>query len=233
MNIALILSGGSGKRVGSDIPKQYINVGGKRVITYCLETLTAHHRIDKVHIVTDLIWQDVILQEIALHNIDIKKFDGFSEPGENRQMSIFNGLQDIRKYANGEDLVLVHDAARPLLSKKQITECLNAVCGHDGAMPVLPMKDTVYLSHNGLNVSELLDRTHVFAGQSPEVFRLEKYYNANLDLLPEKILQINGSTEPAILMGLDVVMVPGDEDNFKITTPNDLERFVEIMKTES
>lgn len=230
MNIALILSGGSGKRVGTDIPKQYINIEGKMVITYCLETLIEHDWIDAVHIVADLNWQEAILQEVALHNVNPSKILGFSEPGENRQLSIYHGLQDIRKYSREEDFVMIHDAARPLLSKKQITDCLNAACGHDGAMPVLPMKDTVYLSHNGLSVSELIDRTSIFAGQAPEVFHLNKYYKANLNLLPDQILRINGSTEPAILMGLDVVMVPGDEDNFKITTLNDLKRFQEIMK---
>lgn len=230
MNIALILSGGSGTRVGEDIPKQYIDVGGKMIITYCLETLAAHDEIDEIQIVADTSWRDAILQEAVLQSVDIGKIYGFSEPGENRQLSIFHGLQDIKKYAGEDDLVLVHDAARPLLSKGQIADCLNAACGHDGAMPVLPMKDTVYFSHDGQNVSELLDRSRIFAGQAPEVFRLGRYYEANVMLLPDQILHINGSTEPAILMGLDIVMVSGDERNFKITTLNDLKRFKEIME---
>lgn len=230
MNIALILSGGDGRRVGADIPKQYINVEGKKVITYCLKTLIEHNCIDAVHIVADLTWRDAILQEIELHNVNPSKISGFSEPGGNRQLSILHGLQDIREYGSEDDFVLIHDAARPLLSKKQITDCLDAAYEHDGAMPVLPMKDTVYLSHNGMSVSELIDRTNIYAGQAPEVFRLYKYYEANLKLLPDQIMRINGSTEPAIIMGMDVVMVPGDENNFKITTLNDLKRFQEIMK---
>lgn len=230
MNIALILSGGNGSRIGADIPKQYLDVEGKMVITYCLETLIEHEGIDAIYIVTDFTWKEVILKEIGLHNVNPSKILGFSRPGNTRQLSILNGLKDIRKYASEDDFVIIHDAARPLLSKKQITDCLNAAYGHDGAMPVLPMKDTVYLSHNGLSVSELIDRTNIYAGQAPEVFRLDKYYEANINLLPDKIMRINGSTEPAILMGLDVVMVPGDEDNFKITTLNDLNRFQEIKK---
>lgn len=229
MNIALLLSGGNGSRVGVNIPKQYINVGGKMIITYSLEILISHEMINAIHVVTDMTWQEAILQEAAQYNINTSKISGFSEPGENRQLSIFNGLRDIKEYAEKDDLVLIHDAARPLLSKSQITDCFNAVYGHDGAMPVLPMKDTVYLSHNGVNVSGLLDRTSIFAGQAPEVFRLEKYYKANLDLLPERILSINGSTEPAILNGLDVVIIPGLEENFKITTRRDLERFQNIV----
>lgn len=232
MNIALILSGGSGKRVGTEIPKQYLKVQGKMVITYSLRTLIEHDWVDAIQIVADLSWQEVILEEVTLLNVNANKIFGFSQPGENRQLSIFHGLKDIRKYANGDDFVIIHDAARPMLSKKQITDCFNGAWGHDGAMPVLPMKDTVYLSNNGLSVSELIDRSSIFAGQAPEVFRLNKYYEANLNLLPDQILRINGSTEPAILMGLDVVMVPGEENNFKITTLNDLKRFQDIIKME-
>lgn len=232
MNIALILSGGSGKRVGTEIPKQYLKVQGKMVITYSLRTLIEHDWIDAIQIVAELSWQEVILEQLTLLNVNANKILGFSQPGENRQLSILHGLQDIRKYANGDDFVIIHDAARPMLSKKQITDCFNGAWGHDGAMPVLPMKDTVYLSNNGLSVSELIDRSSIFAGQAPEVFRLNKYYEANLNLLPDQILRINGSTEPAILMGLDVVMVPGEENNFKITTLNDLKRFQDIIKME-
>ena len=92
-------------------------------------------------------------------------------------------------------------------------------------LPVLPMKDTVYESENGKTIDSLLERSHIFAGQAPEVFRLEPYYEANRNLLPNRILEINGSTEPAIMAGMDVVMIEGDEDNFKITTMADLKRF--------
>ena len=92
-------------------------------------------------------------------------------------------------------------------------------------MPVLPMKDTVYTSLDGRKVTALLDRSTVYAGQAPEVFQIGRYFEANRKLLPEKILKINGSTEPAILDGMDIVMIPGEEGNFKITTGADLERF--------
>ncbi|HBN57080.1 MAG TPA: 2-C-methyl-D-erythritol 4-phosphate cytidylyltransferase, partial [Lachnospiraceae bacterium] len=119
---------------------------------------------------------------------------------------------------------------RPLLSSAQITACLDAVQGHDGLMPVLPMKDTVYLSQDGARVTDLLDRSKVYAGQAPEVFRIGRYYEANQKLLPERILAINGSTEPAILDHMDIAMIPGDEGNFKITTRADLERFRGIVE---
>ena len=224
MNVALILSGGTGLRLGSDIPKQYIEVGGRPVISYCVETLSAHPMIDALQIVAVESWRESI--EGWLRSADpARKFRGFSDPGENRQMSIWNGLKDIRSYAKDRGYVFIHDAARPLLSEKQITDCLCSVVGHDGLMPVLPMKDTVYTSLDGRKVTALLDRSTVYAGQAPEVFQIGRYYEANQKLLPEQILKINGSTEPAILDGMDVVMIPGDEGNFKITTGADLERF--------
>lgn len=95
------------------------------------------------------------------------------------------------------------------------------------------MKDTVYYSKDGRQITSLLDRQAVFAGQAPELFRLGTYYQANERLLPEEILRINGSTEPAVLAGMQIAMVPGDERNFKITTPADLERFRQIVENEA
>lgn len=229
MNVALILSGGTGTRLGADIPKQYIEVGGKPIICYCVERLLRHDKIDAVQIVADQSWHDAIRGWISGKDSN-KKLKGFSLPGENRQLSIFNGLEDIRKYASDEDFVLIHDAARPLLSEGMISECIDTVQGHDGALPVLPMKDTVYLSMDGKKVDNLLDRNRIYAGQAPEIFRIGKYYEANKQLLPTEILKINGSTEPAVMAEMDIVMIPGDERNFKITTKADLERFREIVE---
>ena len=230
MNIALVLSGGKGSRVGSEIPKQYIKAGDKTVLWFCLKTLLESKYIDKVQIVAHKEWRSEIEKELVTGGIDIGKLSGFSEPGENRQLSILHGLEDILEYAGDlNDTVLIHDAARPLLSDELIRSCFEALKGHDGVMPALPMKDTVYRSVDGRGVSELLDRGSIFAGQAPELFRLVKYYEANKKLLPDTILRMNGSTEPAISAGMDVVMIPGDEMNFKVTTKEDLNRFREII----
>lgn len=240
MVTALLLSGGTGTRIGGEIPKQYIEVKGRPVIAYCLRTLLSHEGIDGVQIVADEAWRETIrncveqIQEEGEASQQggrgNRKFRGFSVPGKTRQLSILNGLEDIRQYAGDSDCVLIHDAARPLVSAGQISACIEAVrAGHDGALPVLPMKDTVYLSEEGRAVTSLLDRKKVFAGQAPEAFVLGKYYEANKALLPERILGINGSTEPAVLAGMDIAMIPGDEGNFKITTKQDLSRFQEIM----
>lgn len=224
MNIALILSGGTGTRLGADKPKQYLTVGKKPIISYCLETFSRHPMIDAIQIVADRTWHKYIFD-----NWYSKKFRGCSEPGENRQLSINNGLCDIRNYSSDDDIVIIHDAARPNVSAEMITECIMATQKHDGAIPVLPMKDTIYLSENGSSISSLISREKLFAGQAPEAFKLGKYIAANARLLPDDIRKINGSTEPAIMYNMDIAMIKGDENNFKITTSADLERFKEMV----
>lgn len=241
MNIAVILAGGSGSRLGGDIPKQYIEVDGKPVIGYCLDIFLAHPSVEAVQVVADDTWREYILNYIKKtedrtgksrdENSDkmesevSAKWKGFSAPGQNRQLSIYHALEDCMKFASPDDYVMIHDAARPLVSEACIAACFEEVQKHDGVLPVLPMKDTVYLSEGGKRVSSLLKREQIFAGQAPETFHLGKYYEANRALLPDRIKEINGSTEPAILAGLDVAMIDGDEENFKITTKADLERF--------
>lgn len=229
MNTALILSGGTGTRLGTDIPKQYLEVAGRPIISYSFEQLAIHPDVDMIWIVADPAWHEFILESVERYDIH-GKFKGFAEPGKNRQLSIFNGLEGILEYASDTDSVFIHDAARPLLSAKMITECFAGMEGHEGVLPVLPMKDTVYLSKDGKTVTALLNRSEIFAGQAPEVFKFGRYYVANKMLLPELILGINGSTEPAIMAGMDIAMIPGDERNFKVTTRADLERFREIVE---
>ena len=238
MNIALVLSGGTGRRMGLDMPKQYIEVCGSLIISYCMETLSGHNGIDAIQIVAEEEWQELISESVkklakAEESKISGKFKGFSKPGVNRQLSILNGLEDIKDYASDSDYVLIHDAARPMLSMQQISDCLGAVTGHDGVIPVLPMKDTVYSSEDGRTITSLLSRSQIFAGQAPELFVLGKYYEANTSLLPEDILKINGSTEPAVMAGMDIAMIPGDENNFKITTRADLERFESILRDQA
>ena len=232
MNIALVLSGGTGTRIGSDIPKQYIRVKGRMLIAFCLDMFAACERIDGIWITADPKWQEDILKECKNCGIDVSRIKGFSHPGKTRQLSILNGLKDIDSYVSslndGKDqdpAIIIHDAARPNLTAKYVGKCLDALEGCDGVMPTLPMKDTVYYSESGNSVDRLLDRSCIYAGQAPEVYRLRSYIEANERLLPDEILKINGSTEPAVLAGLKVAMIPGDENNYKITTKEDLKRF--------
>ncbi len=246
MNTAILLSGGTGTRIGTQVPKQYLRVGDKdrMMVTYAMETLFGSMWVDEVVIVADPSWQEEILKEAKNAGLSLEKFRGFALPGRNRQESVFHGMEKILELQEGgktdgdagtekavADTVLVHDAARPCLSDKLLTAIYEALPGHEGVMPALPMKDTVYLSADGNHISELIDRSCVYAGQAPELFLLKPYFQANRALLPEdKIMRINGASEPAVMAGMDIALIPGDEKNFKVTTKADLERLQQILE---
>lgn len=224
MNIALILSGGTGVRMGTDIPKQYIRVDGRPVIFYALDAFEAHEMIDRIQIVADDRWHELISQ------YEGKKPTGFSRPGINRQYSILNGLADIMNYADHpHDHVIIHDAARPLLNGETVTQILKALENHEAVTPILPLKDTIYLYEDGI-FTGTAERSKLAAGQTPEGFLLGRYYEAVKGLLPDRILQITGSLQAALEAGMNAAPIPGDEGNFKITTMEDLEKFRQIIK---
>jgi len=229
MITALILSGGTGSRLKSDIPKQYIEVGGRTIISYCIETFSKCKCIDNLWIVAADEWKNVIDNDVKSYD-ENNKFKGFSIPGKNRQLSIYNGIKDIDSQLVGtsDDLVIIHDAARPLITENDINGMINALDDYDGVMPVLPMKDTVYLSEDGKIVSSLLERKKIFAGQAPELFNLKKYVAANEKMM-DQIMNINGSTEVAVMAGMNISMIAGNEMNYKITTNADLERFRQLV----
>ena len=236
MNIAILLSGGTGTRLGADIPKQYICVADQMIITYSLKVLLEHPQIDGIVVVAEDEWREIILSDLQQDTQNTEKRITFAVPGITRQFSILNALNYIKYEWNMETdgiNILIHDAARPNLSFDMISQCMDALKEHEGVMPVLSMKDTIYESKDGTTVTKLLDRSRLFAGQAPEGFRFDSYYEANQKLLPDRLHQINGATEPAILAGMDIVMIPGDENNYKITTQADLERFRETMEKKS
>ena len=237
MNYGLLLSGGIGSRIGANMPKQYVKAGGHMMVSYALMPLLKCAFIDKVYIVSEEVWRDDIVADVRLMGLDETKIAGFAFPGESRQSSILNGMEAMLEDAEGnnfaeDDTVLVHDGARPFLTEDMLNNCYNGLLGHDGIMPVLPMKDTVYESADGRRVTKLLEREKIYAGQAPELFRLRKYYEANKDLVPLKINEVNGATEPAIMYGMDVAMIMGDESNYKVTTKEDMNRFIRLKEGE-
>lgn len=221
MAIAIILSGGTGLRASTDIPKQYIEVNNTPVIADSINVFEGHEDIFKYVIVAADKWTDYITKFTG------EKFIGFAPAGETRQLSILNGLNALNEIAADEDTIIIHDAARPFVSANIISELVNACKTHDGAMPALPVKDTMYI-RKGNKVHSLIDRDTIISGQAPEAFLYKKYLEANEALLPEKILSIKGSTEPAFMAGMDVAVIDGDENNFKITTKQDLVRYIQI-----
>ena len=229
MNIAIILSGGVGSRMGLDIPKQYVKVGRYPVIWYCLKTFLENYRTGAIVIGVAEEWKGFV--EELVKELKPCKPIFYANPGETRQYSIYNGLKVVKENGfNDDSLVIIHDAARPLVSHELINRCYDACENADGAMPVLAVKDTTYFSEDGRSITSLLDRSKLWAGQAPEAFILGKYLKVHKLMPREDLLKINGSTEIAFKSGLNVEMVQGDPMNFKITTPEDLSNFESIIK---
>lgn len=227
MNHLIILSGGTGSRMKSDIPKQYIEVYGKPIISYTLECFDYSLFKTIVIVVADS-WKKFIQENCK--SLTFENNVIYAKAGLSRQESIFNGLKALKDVANGNDVVVIHDAARACCTKKIVTRLLSACESSDGAMPVLPVKDTVYLSEDGMEISSLLNRDKLFCGQAPEAFKFRRYLEINETLSSEELSKVRGSSEIAFKNGMKITLVEGDESNFKITTPADLERFIEIQK---
>ena len=173
-NTALVLAGGVGSRMNmGSFPKQYLMVDDRPVLDYCLCTFQNAKIVDAIVIVADPSWRDFIEQ--WLKKSGITKFVAFADPGETRQMSIFNGLEVIEQQVADSENVIIHDSARPLISQTLIENCFLGLQDADGVMPVLPVKDTCYQSLDGKSISGFLPRSQLFAGQAPEAFRLQPY----------------------------------------------------------
>lgn len=214
--------------MGLNIPKQYVMVNDQPVINYCLKTFLENSNIGALIIGVADEWLDFVKEHVAMLNPSKPIY--YAKPGETRQYSIYNALYVVRDNGfSDDDLVIIHDAARPLVSDALINRCLDGCKEADGIMPVIPVKDTTYMSEDGKHIQSLLNRSHLWAGQAPEAFRFGKYIKVHDEMLREDLLKINGSTEIAFKVGLDCQMVEGDPMNFKITTPEDLSNFESII----
>lgn len=228
MNIAIILSGGVGSRMGLNIPKQYVVVNGQPIISYCLQTFLCNEHTDAIVIGVADEWKEYVMEQ--MEKLHPAKPVFYAAPGETRQYSIFNALRVVKDQGYSEDsIVIIHDGARPLVSDELINRCYETCVRADGSMPVIAVKDTTYYSEDGKSITSLLDRSKLWAGQAPEAFVFGKYLQIHEKMSHEELLKINGSTEIAFKQGLKVEMVEGDPMNFKITTPEDLSNFESII----
>ncbi len=228
MNYAIILSGGVGTRLGANIPKQYLEVNGRTVLSYSLEAFQNHKDVDKIVIVASPKFNELVLEEVKNHGIT--KFLRIAPAGISRQHSILSGLKAIADYENitDQDIVLIHDGVRANVSQDIISDSLS-FDGYDGALPTISITDTVFYSENGKAIEGVLDRNKIFAGQTPEGFKLKKYLDCHNGLSEQEILSSTGSSVLAFNCGMKIRLSLGKPSNYKITTIEDLEKF-EIEK---
>ena len=179
MNIAIILSGGVGSRMGLNIPKQYVVVNGQPIISYCLQTFLCNEHTDAIVIGVADEWKEYVIEQ--MEKLHPAKPVFYAAPGETRQYSIFNALRVVKDQGYSDDsFVIIHDAARPLVSDELINRCYEACNRADGSMPVIAVKDTTYYSEDGKSITSLLDRSKLWAGQAPEAFVFGKIGRAHV-----------------------------------------------------
>lgn len=226
MNFCVVLSGGVGNRMSSDIPKQYMTVNGRPILIHTIQSIQQCSNVNKIIIVAHPDYHTHITNWIKEFQIQTEVY--LTENGDSRQESILQGLKKCMQISKNEkDVVIIHDAVRPFISVELIDRCLDALTDHDGALPVIPVKDTLYYSENGNQITDLLNRDKIYAGQAPEAFLLQKYYRINENLTKSELECIRGTTEIAFRHNFDIALVAGEEANFKITTPEDFELYKE------
>lgn len=229
MNTAIVLSGGSGTRLGADIPKQYIEIAGEPVFIRPLRTLQQHNDIDRIIIVANDGWWDFI--KTWLDKCGIDKFAGFAPAGSSRQHSVLNGLTVAAETGTAPgDIVCILEAARPFTGKAEISAAIREITDNravpvDASVPVIPSKDTAYISADGTSIDSIPERKALWNALVPECFIFDRIF-ALLSSLDDESLATATSTIPlAFRSGMNVRLVKGDDHNYKITTAADLQRF--------
>ncbi len=227
-NLCILLAGGKGIRLGGNIPKQYIEVAGRTILEHTLIAIRMWDEMDGLLIVADDEWDELITETVArVFDACGKKvrYLGRVMPGSERQGSILNALRYARASMLDKSVVMIHDSVRPIIDKELISRCYKKMADNDAVTPGLNVKETIYVSSDGEHLTGNLSRDSLYVGQTPEFFDFFKYLKANEGLSEEKFAQVRGSAQPAIMVGLKVAVVRGDERNIKITTPGDLDLF--------
>lgn len=217
----LIVAAGRGTRLGSEIPKQYLKLAGVPVLRHALNRFLAHPAVGPLRVVIDPAHRE--LYEEAVDGLDLPPP---VEGGAERGQSVLNGLRALVEDA--PDLVLVHDAARPFVTSTVVDRVLEALEEVPGAIPALPVADTLKRAH-GLDrpIEATEDRSTLFRAQTPQGFHFKTLLDTH-----EKTQKL--ATDDAALLeehGLSVRLVEGDESLFKITTEDDLRRAEQMSST--
>ena len=216
MNIALILAGGSGTRMSSKTPKQLLSLNGKPVITYSLEAFQKNKDIDAIYVVCSKNIIDSL-------NIFFDKSFGFTKlqplvlGGETRKDSSFNGLKQISANHSPNDIILIHDAARPLVSQEIIDANIQCAKDSNACATVIPATDTVLVSTDGKNIVDVADRSTMYLAQTPQTFKLSVVLSA----FENSTVTATDDTSIVLNDDVPVKLILGNKRNIKLTTHDD------------
>lgn len=232
MNIGLLIAGGSGNRMGQDIPKQFMHVDGCPVIIHTLLCFQKHPDIESIAVVCLKGWETV-LQSYA-NQFNVTKLKWIFPGGDTGMQSIHNGIFGLKDAGCADDdLVLIHDSVRPLLSQDIISSNIATCKAYGYAITGIKCREAILESEDGFSSTTSIPRDTLIRTQTPQTFRLKDIVNAHEEARLKGITNsVASCTLLAELGGREMHIVPGSEKNIKITTVEDLEILKALMHTQ-
>lgn len=227
MTIALIIAGGVGNRMGQDIPKQFLTVNEKPVIMYTLEAFQNHPQIDVIAVVCLQGWETV-LQSYA-NQFNITKLKHIIPGGDCGQASIRNGVYELEKHYSKDDLVLIHDAIRPMVSAEIISDCISKTLQFGNAITCIPCAEAMLQTEDSKVSCGSYPRDRLKRTQTPQGFKIGEICQLHRDALKAGITNSVASCTLMIEMGKQVHFSAGSEKNIKLTTVEDIDIFKALL----
>ena len=225
MNIAVIFAGGVGTRMNTkDRPKQFLLVHGKPIIVHTIEIFENHPEIDGIVVVCVADWIDYM--EEMKYRFRLDKIGAIVPGGETGQMSIYNGLRKAAElYGREENIVLIHDGVRPLITAQLISDNIACVKEHGSAITCSPAKETVALIDESNGIDEIVPRDRSRIAKAPQSFYLNDILAAQEKSIADGNTNMIDSCTLMRYYGIKLYAVEGSSDNIKITTPDDFYTF--------
>ena len=233
MTTGIIIAGGSGKRMGQDIPKQFIHVFGKPIIIYTLEGFQRHPLVDQVLVVCIDGWHDVLRGYADQYGIT--KLKWIVSGGETGQESIRNGVYALEDKLSEDDIVIVHDGIRPLVEENVLTDVIETCKKYGNAVTSMPYNEQIFLIDDDISTVKYIPRETLRRVSTPQAYKfglLDQAYHEAF----EKEIGIYGSSYTNTMMvelGHRLYFAAGSDKNIKLTTPDDLELFKGYLKASS
>ncbi|SEG46606.1 2-C-methyl-D-erythritol 4-phosphate cytidylyltransferase [Butyrivibrio sp. Su6] len=225
--VALIIAGGTGARMHQDIPKQFLTVNEKPVIVYTLEAFQNHPEIDSIAVVCVDGWEQMLLAYAKQFNIT--KLEHIVKGGDNGQGSIRNGVYELEKFFDKDDIVLIHDAIRPMVSAEIISDCIMKTKQYGNAITAIPCAEAMLTTDDGVVSEESYSRDKLKRTQTPQGFKLGEICDLHRQALEKGITASVASCTLMIEMGKKVYFSQGSEKNIKLTTVDDIDIFKALL----
>ncbi len=228
MNVALILAGGNGSRTEQDVPKQFFNVYDKPVIIYTLEAFQQHPDIDSIVVACLDGWQ-TILQAYA-KEFGITKLQYIVKGGENGQESARNTLEALKGICKEDDIVIIHDAVRPMVSAEIISDCIVKCRQFGSGLAAVRCQETIIRTQDGVKGDTYVKRKGIMRVQTPQAYSYGKALYVHEKALEQGICDVVYTNILMLDMGETVYFSKGSEKNLKITTMEDVEIFKALYR---